>query len=180
VTRRWVHGTLAAALLCTGLMAGLFLAFTVAVLPGLRDADDRTFVTAMQSINAAIQNGLFGLVFSGALIFSALGAVLLHATGRRRAAVWAAAATVLYIIVLVLTMGVEVPLNDRLAHAGNPAHLHDPAGVRERFESTWVPVNNLRTLLNTLAFGCLIPALWQPSRERTRATPAVTVAAWTP
>ncbi|GGR09773.1 membrane protein [Actinoplanes ianthinogenes] len=147
-------GVLTAALVCTGLMAGIFFAFTVSVMPGLANTDDRTFVTAMRQINAAIENGLFGLVFVGALALPALAAVLLARSGRRAAAWWAGAAAVLYLLVLILTMAVEVPLNDQLAQAGT-----DFARARHDFEGTWVPVNNLRTVLNTLALACLGPAL---------------------
>ncbi|GAA4609982.1 putative membrane protein [Actinoplanes octamycinicus] len=147
-------GVLTAALVCTGLMAGIFFAFTVSVMPGLHETDDRTFVTAMRGINAAIENGLFGLVFVGALGFTGLAAVLLARSGRRAAAWWAGAAAVLYLLVLILTMGVEVPLNDQLARAGD-----DFARARHDFEGVWVPVNDLRTVLTALALACLGPAL---------------------
>jgi uncharacterized membrane protein len=163
--RRWTNAMLAVGIACMGLMAGLFFGFTVSVMPGLQAGDDTTFVTAMQNINAAIENGLFGLTFSGALIFPAIATVLLFVTGRRKAALWAAGATVLYFLVLVLTMGIEVPLNDKLAKAGDPSKIGDIAKVRSDFENTWVPVNNIRTLLNCLAFFFLIPALWRPARE---------------
>jgi uncharacterized membrane protein len=163
--RRWTNAMLAAAITCMGLMAGLFFGFTVSVMPGLQAGDDTTFVTAMQNINAAIENGLFGLVFSGAFIFPAIATVLLFITGRRKAALWAAGATALYFIVLVLTMGIEVPLNDKLAKAGDPSKISDIAKVHDDFVNTWIPVNNVRTLLNTLAFFFLVPALWRPARE---------------
>ena len=162
--RRWANAMLAAALVCMGLMAGIFFAFTVSVMPGLQAGDDKTFVTAMQHINAAIENGLFGLVFAGALLFTAVAAVLQFASGRRAAAAWAFGAAALYFVVLGLTMGIEVPLNDKLAAAGNPDRIADLARVRHDFESVWVPVNDARTLINTLALLCLAPALWRPAK----------------
>ncbi|MGH3875241.1 MAG: hypothetical protein ACRDSR_27715 [Pseudonocardiaceae bacterium] len=51
--------TLVAATLATGLLAGLFYAFAVAVMIGLHRVDDRTFVGAMQQINVGIQDGWF-------------------------------------------------------------------------------------------------------------------------
>ncbi|MEU8928226.1 hypothetical protein AB0D10_46310, partial [Kitasatospora sp. NPDC048545] len=57
---------LAGATVAMGLMAGLFFAFDVSVMPGLAAGDDRTYVTAMQHINKSIENGMFGLVFVGA------------------------------------------------------------------------------------------------------------------
>jgi uncharacterized membrane protein len=49
-------GTLAAATLTTGLMAGLYYAYAYSVMLGLSRTDDRTFVSAMQQINVAILN----------------------------------------------------------------------------------------------------------------------------
>ena len=64
------------ATLCTGLMAGLFYAYSVSVMPGLSGAADRTVVETMQRINVAILNGWFGVVFGGALVLTAAGAQL--------------------------------------------------------------------------------------------------------
>ena len=38
----------------TGLFAGLFFAFSIAVMPGLRRAGDRAMIEAMQGVNVAI------------------------------------------------------------------------------------------------------------------------------
>ncbi|GAA0799539.1 anthrone oxygenase family protein [Spirilliplanes yamanashiensis] len=150
---------LGAAAVVMGLMAGLFFAFDVSVMPGLAAVDDRTFVAAMQAANAAILNPVFGLTFGGAAVLTLVAGVLLLAGGRRRAATWALAALGLYVVVLVLTMGVEVPLNDQLAAAGDARTLADPAAVRARFEPTWVPVNVFRTLGCTAALACLARAI---------------------
>ena len=45
---------LTAATLTTGLVAGLFYAFSCAVMPGLRRTDDATFITAMRAIMLVI------------------------------------------------------------------------------------------------------------------------------
>ncbi|MFE7525690.1 DUF1772 domain-containing protein [Kitasatospora sp. NPDC057542] len=141
---------LVGATIAMGLMAGLFFAFDVSVMPGLAAGDDGTYVTAMQHINKSIDgNGLFGLVFIGAFLATGIAAWLQHKAGRRRAALWAAAATVLYVVALIVTMGVNIPLNNELAAAGDVSQIHDLAAVRAKFADTWVPVNMLRTALCT-------------------------------
>ncbi|MFI6118089.1 DUF1772 domain-containing protein [Kitasatospora sp. NPDC051164] len=140
---------LVGATVAMGLMAGLFFAFDVSVMPGLAAGDDRTYVTAMQHINKSIENGMFGLVFVGAFAATGLAAWLQHKAGRRQAALWAAAATVLYVVALLVTMGVNIPLNNQLAAAGDPSQIQDLAAVRAKFADTWVPVNMLRTALCT-------------------------------
>ena len=148
----WTTAVLVAAVITNGLMAGLFAAYSYAVMPGLGRAGDRTFVEAMQQTNAAILNGWFGLCFGGAVVFAAV-AVVLH-RGRPGLG-WIVAGLVLYVAVLVVTFAVNVPLNDALAAAGDA----DPALVRARFEGTWVRWNVVRAVLSTGAFGCLTWAL---------------------
>ncbi|MFJ9612183.1 DUF1772 domain-containing protein [Kitasatospora sp. NPDC101176] len=150
---------LVAATIAMGLMAGLFFAFDVSVMPGLAAGDDRTYVTAMQHINKSIENGMFGLVFVGAFLATGVAAWLQHKAGRRQAALWAAGATLLYVVALMVTMGVNIPLNNQLAAAGDPAKITDFASVRDKFEGTWVASNMLRTLLCTAGLAALTRAL---------------------
>ncbi|MFD2765345.1 DUF1772 domain-containing protein [Micromonospora eburnea] len=143
------------AALTTGLMAGLFAGFAYAVMPGLSRLDDRAFVATMRSINAAILNGWFALCFGGALVCT-LAAVLLHLPAGRRAPLpWLLAALLLYGLVLVVTLAVNVPLNDRLAAGLDATPPADPAALRAVFEEAWVRWNLVRAVLNTAAFGCL-------------------------
>jgi uncharacterized membrane protein len=151
----WAQVTLVVAVVTTGLMAGLFAAFSYAVMPGLGRLGDAEFVTAMQRINVAILNGWFGICFGGALVASAAAAVLHLAPARRAALPWIVAGLVLYVLVLLVTMAVSVPLNDKLAAAGST----DPAAAREAFETAWVRWNVVRTVLNTAALAALSWAL---------------------
>ncbi|MFB6893402.1 DUF1772 domain-containing protein [Kitasatospora sp. NPDC056327] len=150
---------LATATTAMGLMSGLFFAFDVSVMPGLAAGDDRTYVTAMQNINAAITNPVFGVVLLGALAVPAVGTWLLHRSGQRAATLWTAVATLLYLAALVLTGTVNVPLNDRLAQAGDPALLADAAAVRAAFAPAWTTANIARTVLCTAAVAALARAL---------------------
>ena len=49
------------------MITGLFWGWTFSVMPGLRSVDDRTYVTTMQSVNRAILNPMFLVVFTGTL-----------------------------------------------------------------------------------------------------------------
>ena len=53
----------------------------------------------------------------------------------------------LYAIVLAVTFGINIPLNDELDRAGDPDRIADLADVRNRFEGPWVAANVVRTLL---------------------------------
>jgi len=158
---------LAAATVAMGLIAGLFYAYACSVMIGLRRTDDRTFVEVMQRINVAILNGWFFLSFGGALVFTTLAAALQLPADGRPALPWIGAALILYGAALVITIGVNVPLNNELAAAGEADRIADLAAVRERFEARWVRWNIARTVTSTAAFGCLIWALVQYSRITT-------------
>ncbi len=150
----WATAALVAAVITNGLVAGLFVAFSHAVMPGLARGGDRTFVEAMQHVNAAILNGWFGICFGGAVV-SAAAAAVLHLG--RPGLPWVVAGLVLCVAVLGVTFAVNVPLNEALAAADRT----DPAAARARFEGTWVRWNAVRAVLSTAAFGCLVGALVQ-------------------
>ncbi|MGC4894698.1 DUF1772 domain-containing protein [Micromonospora sp. DT31] len=147
--------TLIGATVGAGLMAGLFAAFAYAVMPALRGADDRTFVDAMQRINVTIVNGWFLPAFLGTPVLAVLSAVLAWRGAGRPALPWIIAGLALYLAMFVVTVAVNVPLNDALAAAGTS----DPDVARQRFEATWVTWNVVRALAGTAAFGALCWAL---------------------
>jgi uncharacterized membrane protein len=151
--------TLVAATVATGLLAGLFWSFTVAVMPGLRQVDDRAFVATMQRINVSIVNPVFLLVFLASPILTLAAALFQLGAADRAALPWAVAGFVLATATIVITFGANIPLNNALDAAGPPEQVGDLAAVRERFEARWVRLNNVRTLTSTAAFACLCWAL---------------------
>jgi len=148
------------ATLTVGLMAGTFFVYSVAVMPGLRRTDDRTFVAAFQAVDRAIINPVFLSCFVGALAFTG-AAVLLHLPGEARSELpLVAAAFVLYLVTFGLTVRVNVPRNDALKAAGDPDRIADLAAVRRRFdEAGWTRANHARTGLCLVALGLLAWAL---------------------
>jgi uncharacterized membrane protein len=147
--------TLIAATVCVGLVGGLLGAFAVAIMPALRGASDRTFVETMQRINVSILNPIFLGTFMGGLVLSAAAAVLFWVDDRRAAVPWIVAGLALYIVVLVVTGRVNVPLNDQLEAAGDVGRIADLGAVRSRFEDRWVAWNIARLVANVAAFCCL-------------------------
>jgi uncharacterized membrane protein len=156
--------TLLIAAITLGMMAGLFYAYAGSVMPGLRGADDRTVVDAMQRFNTAIQNGLFLLLFLGALGSTGVAAVLHTGAARRPVFVPVVVALVLYALTLLITFAVNIPLNNRLAQAGPAQRLADPGAVRTAFYGRWVRWNIVRTLACAGAFGAMCWALVQYGR----------------
>lgn len=148
-----------AATLSVGMFAGVFFIYSNATMPGLRKADDRTFVRAFQLIDTAVINPLFLGLFFGGLVFTAV-AVFLHRGSEYGAALpWLVTGGVLYLVVIVLTIAINVPLNDAIKAAGDPDVI-DVARVRAEFhEARWVISNHVRVVLSMGAFGSLSWAL---------------------
>ncbi len=149
--------TLLLATITTGLVAGLFYAYSCSVMLALRRVDDRTFIEVMQRINTAIQNGWFALGFVGGPLLTAITLVMHFDDGPIMPLVLAG--LVFHVSTLVITFAVNIPLNNRLDAAGDAAQVADPASVRRGFETPWVRWNLVRTLTSTAAFGCLCWAL---------------------
>ena len=156
--------SLLGATLTMGLVAGVFALYAHTIMPGLKKTDDRTFVAAFQSLDRAIINPWFMAgAFFGALVLTLLAA-LAHIG--HDALPWIVAAFVLYLAALVITIAVNVPLNDALKAAGDPDRIQDLAGVRERFhEARWAAWNLVRVVTSVGAFACLAWALVVFGRE---------------
>jgi len=157
--RRTAGIVLAAATVTTGLIAGLYFAWAVVVMPGLGDLDDRAFVDAAQRLDDAIRNPLFFGIFVGAFALTGVAAYLERHLGLRRVVPWLIAALVLYGLGTLITMAIHEPLNMDLVDAGDPGQIADVAGVRDAFEDEWVVWHIVRTVLTVAALVSLAYAL---------------------
>lgn len=154
------------ATVATGLMAGVFWIYSNAVMPGLADVDDRTFVGAFQAIDRAIINPVFMAVFAAPVLLTGAASVLLLTSDEQAGLPWVAAAFVLSLVVVVCTGAVNVPMNDALKAEGDPDVI-DAAAARGRFdERRWVRWNHLRALASTVSCTCLAWALVQYGTTR--------------
>ena len=165
--------TLVAATIATGLAAGFFYAYHVSVTRGHALIGDRAYVEAMQAINATVRNAEFALGFFGALVLG-VAALALRAGRWRSPTTWLLAAGVgLYLAAFLVTMLVNVPLNEELAQVALSSP--DLAAVRADYEPPWNRANALRTGLSIAAFVFLVGAVAtdrRPDRERSGAAEA--------
>lgn len=147
--------SLIGATLTMGLVTGAFVLYAHTVMPGLKTTDDRTFVAAFGAMDRAIINPWFMAGgFMGALLLT-LVAVAVHVG--EKPLPYIAAALVLYVLVFVITIAVNVPLNDALKAATN---LDDATATRERFdEARWATFNLIRVVASSGALLALLVAL---------------------
>jgi uncharacterized membrane protein len=150
---------LAGAVVAMGLLAGLYYFSSIAVMPALTAADDRTLVDAMQQMIVKIENPFFFLALLGAPALATAALVQARRSGQPNTATWIAAALALYAVMVIITFAVHFPLNEDLEQAGDPAQIDNLAAVRDDFVTPWVAWDIVRTLATTAAFAALTWAL---------------------
>ena len=144
--------TLFAATILVGLSAGLFYAWLVSVIPGTRKVADINYLETMQSINRAILNPAFFLIFIGSPIVMAISSIQQWNSGPT---FWfLLGATLVY---LVGTFGVtiwgNVPLNDMLDTL-NLSEITETEIIefRNNYEKKWNMWHWVRTVFSVISF----------------------------
>jgi uncharacterized membrane protein len=147
----------------TGLLAGVFYCFQVAIVPALRRLAAAQHIAAMQHINSAIKNPVFMLSFLGPTILLPV-ATLLH-NGQPEFLPLLLAAILHIVGANAVTIGGNLPLNDKLDQV-NAASLTTTEAERIRVDfqgpgSSWMQFHAVRTIASTLAtalvfWACLL------------------------
>lgn len=145
--------TLLLATLSMGLIGGAFFLYAHTIMPGLAKTGDRTFVDAFAAIDRKIINPVFmATSFLGALVLTLVAGLFQFG---REPFVWIAAAFVLYLLTVIITIAVNVPRNDAIKAAGDVDRIDLPTVRAEFDEARWRRFNNIRVVLNIAAFALL-------------------------
>lgn len=129
-----------------GVVGGLFFAFSAFVMTALGRLPAADGMAAMRSINAAVLNPVFGLVF-----FGTTGAnIALAVAGLLAGAPELVAGALLFVLgAFGVTVTANVPLNNALA-AADPALGRLPTAEGERlwarYRTRWTAWNHVRTV----------------------------------
>lgn len=140
------------ALLLTGAIFGFFYAWVCSTMWGLDNADPRVAIQAMQAMNQSVRNAVFAPAFFGTPIALSIAAGLAWLGGRRLAmAFFAASAIVYFCFGLVLTMMVNVPMNEALALASPIVDQAVAAETWLAYSGKWQFWNQMRTIASGIA-----------------------------
>jgi uncharacterized membrane protein len=144
----------------TGLIAGLFYAYSCSVNPGLAGLPDAQYVAAMQSINSAILNPVFFASFLGTLILLPLSGYLNFSPPYSRRFAFLLAAALIYIIgSFGVTIFGNVPLNDALGRINlKTASTEEISNARIVFENLWNRLHSVRTIASIISLILVIIA----------------------
>lgn len=152
------------AVMLTGLSAGLFYAWSVSVIPGTRKIMDPAYLESMQSINRAILNPAFFLIFFGSLIMLGVSSWQ-HAHGGL--IFWLLlGATLTY---LIGTFGVtafgNVPLNNELDTLMlKSCGAEKLMQFRHYYETEWNTLHQIRMVFAVIAFLLSLLSAFIPTK----------------
>ena len=156
------------AILITGLSAGFFYAWEVSVIPGTKQISDRSYLETMQSINRAILNPAFFIIFFGSLLFLLVSGYMQYKAAINLSFWFMVGATLTYLIgTFGVTVFGNIPLND-LLDALNLNDLNSEAlnNTRTSYEGKWNQWHSIRTVFSVLAFVlCLLAAFIDKSNN---------------
>lgn len=146
-----------AAVLGSGLIAGVFFAFSTIVMAALDRLTPAQSIAAMQSINITVINPLFMFVLFGtAALAGYLGYVSYFSWGSAESK-WLLFGSLAYIAAIVITLTLNVPMNEALAVL-DPSAREAQQYWRE-FINKWSFFNHLRGVFSTMACGFFAMAL---------------------
>jgi uncharacterized membrane protein len=144
--------------LSSGLMAGVFFAFSAFVMKALSRLPAAQSIAAMQSINAAAFNPLFGAAFAGTAAACALLAGASLFLWHKPAGMFHLAGGLLYLAgSLLVTLAFNLPLNDRLGAVDTASA--DAANQWSDYFASWMVWNHVRTTGSLAAAASLTIAL---------------------
>ena len=141
--------------LSSGVMAGIYFAFSFFIMRALEVLAGSAGMAAMQSINRVILRSAFMPLFLGSSLACAALVVIGFLRWSQPGGWQMAAGGAVYLLgMLVVTMASNVPLNNALDQADpNGA---DAAWAWRRFYGPWLTWNHLRTAACTLSAGLLV------------------------
>lgn len=138
-------------LLLASALFGFFYAWVCSTMWGLDAADPRVAIAAMQAMNASVRNAVFAPAFFGTSVALLITSVVLSRANQRPAALWFGAATLsIALFGVVLTMAINVPMNEALAQIPVPQDIESAKTIWLDYSPDWQFWNQMRTLATGL------------------------------
>lgn len=147
--------------LMAGGIFGFFYAWICSTMWGLDAADPRVAIEAMQAMNASVRNAVFAPAFFATPFVMLITAAVV----RGRAGVFFAAGGAIYLLGgLILTMSVNVPMNEALALVEVPEDVDAARTIWAEYSPRWQVFNIARTIASGVALMLASAGLWALAR----------------
>ena len=148
----------ALAALGSGVVAGIFFAFSAFVMRALGRLPPEQGMAAVQAINVAVLNPWFFAAFFGTAALCVVLALPALFRWDEPGSIWLLAGSLLYLVgTILVTMLFNVPLNDALAAADRGSTAG--AGLWTRYLAEWTAWNHVRTAAPLAAAAAFMFAL---------------------
>jgi uncharacterized membrane protein len=148
-----IKGMILLSLTLSAAIFGFFYAWICSTMWGLDAADPRVAIGAMHAMNASVRNAVFAPAFFGTPFALLATAALLKRSGATRsAALFALSAGVYFALGLVLTMAVNVPMNEALAITEVPQDIDAARNIWLDYSPDWQFWNITRTIASGVSF----------------------------
>ncbi|MDK1375023.1 MULTISPECIES: anthrone oxygenase family protein [unclassified Sinorhizobium] len=142
-----------AAVIGSGLMAGLFFIFSVCIMQALSRLPPEQGIAAMNAINEVIQNPIFLSTFMGTALVGLILVASAFFSGGQGSWLLAAGGLAYVVGALLVTIVFNVPLNDALAAASGEAAQEI---WQKRYLTDWVWWNHVRTFASIAALALFV------------------------
>lgn len=150
-----------ASLLFAGAIFGFFYAWVCSTMWGLDAADPRVSIAAMQAMNASVRNAVFAPAFFGTPLVMFAAALV----ARGRAGTFFALGAGVYLAGgLILTLAVNVPMNEALALVDVPDDIDAAHAIWEAYSPRWQIFNIARTIVSGAALLLAGAGVWSLAR----------------
>jgi uncharacterized membrane protein len=139
---------------------GVLALYSHTIMPGLKHTDNATFVDSFRAIDRQIINPIFMLQFFAPLFILGISAYYAHKHHLIEAK-YIYLAFICYLVAVVVTTAVNVPLNDGIKKHADLHSAESFANARAQFdESKWLLFNHIRAAFTLLATMFSAAAVW--------------------
>lgn len=143
-------------LILAAALFGFFYAWVCSTMWGLDAADPRVAIEAMQAMNASVRNAVFAPAFFGTSVLLLITTLCLRMADQPAASLWFGIATLLVAFLgVVLTMVINVPMNEALAEVSVPDDIDAAREIWMDYSPRWQFWNQMRTLATGVAVLCI-------------------------
>lgn len=143
-------------LILAAALFGFFYAWVCSTMWGLDAADPRVAIEAMQAMNASVRNAVFAPAFFGTSVLLLITTLCLRMAEQPAASLWFGIATLLVAFLgVVLTMVINVPMNEALAEVSVPDDIDAAREIWMDYSPRWQFWNQMRTLATGVAVLCI-------------------------
>jgi uncharacterized membrane protein len=134
-------------LMLSGAIFGFFYAWVCSTMWGLDAANPQVAIEAMQAMNASVRNAVFAPAFFGTPVALLVAAALAHAGRLKLAALAFTAAGLVYLLGgIIVTLMVNVPMNEALAAIGVPETTAEAERIWQGYSAPWQFWNAIRAI----------------------------------